>query len=351
MYSEGNSKEEILSRMLEKVPNDLLKSEGTFLYDANSPVSIELEESYKTLDDFLEKVFAITSYGIFLEMRAAELGIFRKEGTKAITKGFIFEGADGTVIPQGTIVQTPSGLEYSTNADTTILNGKAITDITALNIGSQYIVPSNAITELPVSIVGVTKCYNPNSCEGGTNIEDDASLKERYFMKVQQPSTSGNKFHYQQWALEVPGIGGAKIFPLWSGNGTVKVVVIDSNKKGANTELIDAVRKHIEDKKPIGAMVTVIGAIEKKINITAKVVLANNYNISTVYQEFLKNIDICLKDLVFKESYISYAKIGSILLGTQGVLDYTDLKINDDIKNIGLQDEEIPVLGTVELGV
>ena len=45
------------------------------------------------------------------------------------------------------------------------------------------------------------------------------------------PATSGNVYHYQQWALEVSGTGAAKVFPLADGPGTVTVLVVDSDKK------------------------------------------------------------------------------------------------------------------------
>lgn len=37
-------------------------------------------------------------------------------------------------------------------------------------------------------------------------------------------------YHYMQWALEVPGVGAAKVFPLRNGLGTVMILIVNSNK-------------------------------------------------------------------------------------------------------------------------
>lgn len=350
MYSDGNSKEEILNRMLGKVPNDLDRSEGSFLYDANSAISSELEESYKLLDDALEKAFAITSYGIFLDMRAAEIGVFRKQGTKA--RGEVtFIGQDGIKILQHIIVQTEGGLQFKTEKDIEIVNGIATVPIEAVKVGKEYNLPSETINQLPIQITGVTSVINKYPTEGGTDIEDDESLRKRLFYKVQLPATSGNIYHYKQWALEIPGVGDALVFPTWNGPGTVKVVIVDSNKARPSETIIKEVMENIENNKPIGAQVTVEGAIEKLINISARIELATSFNLSTVQNLFKKNVEEYFKSIAFKKSYLSYAQIGNLLINTDGVIDYSDLKVNGDVKNISFAQEEIAVAGSIELGV
>lgn len=66
--------------------------------------------------------------------------------------------------------------------------------------------------------------------------ETDDELRARYYIKIQTPATSGNAYHYRLWSKEVSGVGDAKVYPLWNGNGTVKVLIIDSNKTGAEPD-------------------------------------------------------------------------------------------------------------------
>ncbi|PRR70929.1 baseplate J/gp47 family protein [Clostridium thermopalmarium] len=352
MYSEDSK--DILNRMLDKVPNDLNKLEGSFLFDALSPISCELAEAKIQLDEILNRVFAVTAakygYSEELDKKAEEYGIYRKGGTKA-TGEIIFDGVDNTVIPKGTIVQTSNGLQFETTEEKIIINGSATVKIEAMEIGEKYNVPSGTITQLPIQLVGIRSINNINPTTGGTENESDAELLQRLLLKIQSPVTSGNPNHYKQWALEVDGVGKVKVFPLYDGNGTVKIVLIDSNKKAPSEELINNVFNHIEDVRPIGPKITVVGGIEKQINITSKVILANGFNIGQVQEEFIKLLDEYLKDIAFELSYVSIARIGNLLLNTPGVLDYTELKINNFSVNVGLSDEEIPVLGTVSLEV
>lgn len=69
------------------------------------------------------------------------------------------------------------------------------------------------------------------------------------------------------------------------------------------------------------------------------------------YDIFENEITEYFKSIAFELNYVSYARIGTILLSADGVLDYSNLKLNGASVNIALNDEEIPVLGTVSLEV
>ena len=65
---------------------------------------------------------------------------------------------------------------------------------------------------------------------------------------------------------------------------------------------------------------------------------------------------VALKEIPFDSTntdnnYVSIARAGNLLFGVTGVIDHADLKINGLTSNISLADEEIAVLGTVNLGV
>ncbi|GKX29199.1 hypothetical protein SH1V18_16790 [Vallitalea longa] len=334
--------EEILKRMLNKIPNDVDKREGSIIYDAFAPTAFELAQMYVEIESMLDMAFANTSCGKYLDYRCNEKGIERRKSTKAIRKGvFNIDVPIGSRFGMDSLVYTvikklnKESNEYSLECETT-------GEIGNKSFG----------TLLPIDyIAGLTQAVLSDVIVPGENEESDEELLKRYDIEVKKTSTSGNANHYCIWSKEVLGVGDAKVFPLANGPGTVKVVVIDSNKKSPSRELIDKTYKHIEEVRPIGAKVTVVGAKEKQIDVTAKVVLANGYNIGKVQQNFINLVDQFLKDIAFELSYISIAKIGNILLNTPGVLDYSELKINNITVNIGLEDEEIPVLGSVILEV
>ncbi|GAA0735881.1 baseplate J/gp47 family protein [Clostridium oceanicum] len=348
------TKESIQNRILSNISDKYDKSEGSFFYDAEKPVAIELENIYSEQRNILNNAFVNTAENAWLDRKVAEQGIYRKLATKS--RGFVtIKGSVGAKINKGDKVASDIVnficLEDKTFDDDKQVNCSIKCEVECEVEGSIGNVPVGAIKYFPITLPGLISVTNLEKIDGGYEMETDDSLRKRYEEKVRTPPTSGNKYHYRNWATGVIGVGDAKVFPLWKGAGTVKIVIIDSNKHSATKELIDKVYDYVEENRPIGADVTVTGAVEKDIRVNAKVVLASGYNISNVQEEFIKLIDKYLKEVAFNISYISIARVGNILLNTPGVLDYSELKMNDITNNISLEDEEIPVLGNVELGV
>ncbi|ADQ06520.1 Baseplate J family protein [Caldicellulosiruptor hydrothermalis 108] len=346
--------ESILERMLSKIPDNIDKSEGSFIYDALAPVAAEIAQWIIVLKSLLDKVFVQTTYGEYLDMKAQEFGLERKPAAKATGK-VTFYGQAGTIIPQGTKVATEStgeaeGIVFITLNEAVIgQDGTVTVDIEAETAGTQGNVVAGAIKLLLDPVDGVTAVTNTQATTGGTDAEDDESLRQRILAKARNPVTSGNVNHYKQWALEVAGVGDVKVFQLWSGPGTVKVVIIDSNKQPASADLDNAVYQHIEENRPIGAQVTVVSAQPLTINVSATIVRDTNYTLEQVITNVRSKITEYLKSIAFKQSYVSYAQIGSLILDSEGVLDYSNLTINGGTANIVIGDEQVAVLGEVML--
>ena len=352
MYSE--SAEDILNRMLGNVPSDVSKSEGSFTHDSLAPISEELAQNGVHLDEVLNKVFAISAaengYSDELEQKCAEFGIYRKDGTKASGQ-VAFTGTEDAIIPIGTIIQTSGQLQYVTTEDVILTNGTALSDIEASEVGNLYNVPSDTIIELPVQVVGITSVTNYEIITGGTEIESDADLVGRLLLKVRTPATSGNVNHYKLWATEIPGIGDAKIVPIWNGPGTVKVCLIDSNKQPVNANLVEDVMANIENNRPIGATVTVISATPLPVNISANFSIEEGFSDEQIITGVKEKLTEYLASIAFVRDYVSYAYIGSLLFDVGGILDYTDLKINNSSTNINIGSEEVTITGEVVISV
>lgn len=344
MYSEDSKT--ILDRMLANIPSNIDKTEGYLVYDALAPISKELSQCKANLDGVLNKVFAQTSSGEYLEKRCVEFGIYRKDGTKA-TGQVTFTGSNGVLIPIGTTIQTLGGLQFKTLADVTITNNTVIANIEASNIGNAYNLPSSTIIQLPVQIVGVTSVNNANPTTGGTNIETDTELLSRLLLKVQTPATSGNMGHYKLWATEVNGVGDAIVIPTWNGPGTVKVIILDSNKHTPTKTIIDNVIANIESYRPIGATVTVQGAIEVPININATLQLASGADINTVKTQIENSVKPYLETLAFKDPLVRYTRIANVLLDIPPIIDYSGLTVNGGTANIEILQGSVAVLGSV----
>ena len=70
-------------------------------------------------------------------------------------------------------------------------------------------------------------------------------------------------------------------------------------------------------------------------------------NMSDIQKSIETAVTNYLSGEAIKKSYISYAKIGSIILSIPGVEDYSNLKINGAAANIKIADDAVPTLGSV----
>ena len=105
-----------------------------------------------------------------------------------------------------------------------------------------------------------------------------------------------------------------------------------------------------EGEAPIGAYATVVSATSKLINIDlVDIQEATNYTLAEITESLKINITNYLKEIAFKQDYVSYAKIGNVILNTEGVEDYSNLKINSGIENIAILNEEVAVVGVVNV--
>ena len=341
--------EVIKQRILSNIKSDLDKREGSFTQNLISPISQELAKFYIEQEDLVNMAFVRNGFFNYLDLKCEEYGIYRKEGTKAVGE-VVFVGDNGVSIDNGTILSY-NGLYFVVLNDADIVNNQAELVVEALEVGKQYNLLANTKLISNEKIDGVTDIYVKDDISSGTDIETDEELRNRYFETIKKSYTSGNVAHYEAWTTEVSGVGLCKVYPLKNGNGTVEIVITDSNMLGASSELIENVKANIEEKRPIGANVSVVSATEKVININANITLANGYTVEEIKTEFANKVTEYLKDISFKSSYVSNARLGNLLLDTNGVFDYTEFKINNLSTNITLSDIEVPKLGTIEFEV
>lgn len=341
--------EDIKQRMLDNINSDIDKREGSFTQNMISPISEELAKIYLEQRDLVNMAFVRNGFFNYLDDKCWEYGVERKIGTSAVGE-VTFEGEDGTVISNGTVIHN-NDLYYVVLNDADISNGKADLVVEAYEMGKKYNVLKNTEFVLKENIQGVNKVYAKEDFKGGTDTETDEELRDRYFNTIKKSYTSGNVAHYEAWTLETNGVGSCKVYPLKNGNGTVEIVITNSDMLGASSELIESVKANIEEKRPIGANVSVVSATEKAININANITLSVGYELMEVKQLFKEKLKEYLKEISFKSSYVSTAKLGNLLLDIDGVYDYTDFKVNNAINNVPLEDTEVPKVGTISLEV
>lgn len=343
MYS-SQTYDVIKNRTLSNIDLDIYKGEGSFLSDMVSPVNSELAKFYIELSYLHKKAFIEDNFDDFLDKRVNEFGVYRKLGTEA-TGEVTFEGKVGTVIPNGTIISY-NELLFVVIKDIVISSKieQNTSPVQALEIGIRYNIPAS--TEFKQDeINGITKIYNDLAFRGGTEIETDEELKERFYKIQKNQATSGNKAHYEEWALEVEGVYNAKIYPRWDGAGTVKVLIFGVNNQAVDSEVIERCREHIETEMPIGATLTVATPSILDISISATIKLEIRYTIDFVKESFLESINSYLIN-VNKE--IIYTKVSAILASIEGIHDFSNLLLNNKAENIVFEEDKVPSVTNLE---
>ena len=217
MY-EDMTYENILQGMLNRVPDDIDKREGSVIYDALAPAAYFLADQYFQLGNFVDLVLPDTALGEYLDRTVSAYGIARKTATAAVRK-MITSGAVEIGTRWGI-----SSLVYIVNKALTETEYAVICETNGA-IGNQYSGEMQALS----AVSGITATLG-DIITAGTDEENDDAMRARFYEKVRLPATSGNAYHYQQWALEVPGVGAAKVIPLGDGPGTVTILVVDSDK-------------------------------------------------------------------------------------------------------------------------
>lgn len=342
----------ILKRMLSKINSIYDKSEGSFFYDLLSPVAIELNTLKEKISTMFDSCFADTATKSDLDRICKTVGIYRKMASNA--SGYVtIKGISGAKIVKGEYVSCGLINFAFTESTTVPESGEIKVLVQCVSTGTIGNVDAGSIVNFPKTLEGLTSVTNENAFINGYAEETDEELRERYYLKARTPSTSGNKNHYVLWSREVVGVGDAKCVPRWNGRGTVKVVIINSNKKGADNTLVKAVADYIEEQRPIGADVTVVSATEVPITVNVKIILNSEYDLSTVTETIKTEIDLYLKDNAFNYEYVSIAKISQIILQVTGVedIDFESMNLNGESRNVQIASDEIAVLSAVNVEV
>ncbi|MEC1757369.1 baseplate J/gp47 family protein [Schinkia azotoformans] len=351
------TQEQLNTDMLGNISDDYEKSTGFLTADLVKTYSIELSKVYLAIEKIMEKFDVDLLSGDELEKFINQRkGISRKQATYAKVALTITGNNAGINI--GDVFSTAGNIQFQ-SLDTKLINGTNTITAQCTQSGSIGMVGANSITLMPITIAGVTNITNLQPSYDGFDAESDNDLRNRYYEALRTPITSANKYHYLQWAKSVTGVGNAKVIPLWNGANTVKVIIIDANMQPASGEIVTQVQSYIDPainglgdgQAPIGAFCTVVSATGKAIDISVDVEIADGYSLDDVKQNFETKLREYLKSIAFSETvkYVSLAKIGQLIMETDGVLDYQNLLVNAGTANITIGDNEVGIVGTITI--
>lgn len=351
--AENNTFESILNTMLARVPTSIDKREGSFIYDSLAPTAVELQNMYIQSDYILNETFADTANRENLIRRAAERGITIQPATNAIVKG---EFTPNTLeIPIGTRFSLD---EFNYSVTEKISDG--IYELQCEEAGANanfkfgQLIPIDYINGLQYA--EITSILIP-----GEDEESTESLRKRYFANLENQAFGGNITDYKQKVNSLSGIGGVKVYPVWNGGGTVKLVIINSDFQKPNEELISMTQTAIDPIQnqgqglgiaPIGHIVTVIGVNETVLNIASEFTLQSGYqwadveaNIKATIKNYFDELNSTWADS--KNLIVRISQLETRLLNLDGIIDIANTKINNTTENFVLNADSIAILGEV----
>lgn len=361
-----------LNLMLDNVPNDIDKREGSIIYDAVAPAAMVSAQQSLSLANILRETYIKTAQGEFLDYRAVEHGTSRYAATNAEVKAK-FNDDDGNP------VNVEVGDRFASIAESPIF----YTAIKANNDGTAEMQAEEAGTSAN-SYIGQVLPVTPNDNLAWAEItevtipardeETDDHLRARLLNSNSWVSYGGNVADYLDMTSKIHDVGATQVYPTWDGAGTVKLVILNNDLMPASSTLVKKVKEEIDPEEsttqgyglaPIDHRVTVTAPETFKVDIAMNVTIADGAsddtikaNIKTSLEEFFKSLrknwSIVNPTVGRGYSMIIYrSKILSRVMMIEGVANATMPRLNGKDEDLQLvfnnTTSQLPVLGEVTI--
>lgn len=345
--------EVILNAMLARVPDTIDKRQGSIVYNALAPAAVELQNMYINLDVILNETFADTASREYLIKRAEERGIIPYPATHCIVKGEM----------------TPSNLEinigerFSLDNFNYIVTEKISDGNYKLQCEETGAEPSYVLGQLiPINYIqGLEYAEITEILIPGEDEESTEDFRKRYFLSVQTEAFGGNVIDYKYKTKSIDGVGGVKVYPVWNGGGTVKLVIQNSLFQQPSLTLINQVQTMIDPTQnsgtglgiaPIGHVVTVVGVGVEDIDIVSEITLQDGYVWEDVKDLAEQTINQYLLELNSdwenqNNIIVRISQIETHLLNISGIIDVADTEINNVAENYQAQANNIVALNSL----
>ena len=359
-----------LNLMLDNVPDDIDKREGSIIYDAVAPAAMVNAQQSLSLATIIRETYIKTAQGEFLDYRAVEHGTNRYTATNAEVKAK-FNDDDGKP------VNVEVGDRFASIAESPIFytviksNGDGTAEMQAEEAGTSansylgQILPVTPNDNL--AWAEITEITIPARDE-----ENDEHLRARLLNTNSWVAYGGNVADYLNMTSKINDVGATQVYPTWDGPGTVKLVILNNDMMPASSTLVKKVKEEIDPEEsttqgyglaPIDHRVTVVAPETFEVNIAVNVTVADSANIDTIkaniktsLEEFFKSLrrDWSVIDSVTGRGYkliVYRSKILSRVMTLEGVANATMPQLNGKDEDLQLMfnntTSQLPVLGEV----
>ena len=297
----------------------------------------------------LDQSFPQTAQGIYLDRHAQMRGIARTAATRAV--GTIrFTVARASTAPlsieSGTVCMTADEVRFQTTADAVLEAGELSVDAPAeaLEAGRNGNAAAGRICILTACPVGITGCTNPAPFTGGSDQEDDESLRQRVLESYQRLPNGANTAWYEQTAMSHAGVAAAKAVGRARGIGTVDVyIATEAGLPGA--ELLEEVQADLQERREIAVDVQAKAPEAAEIDVTGTLAVREGSDFAAVKA----GAEQALADFFSGRRLarpVLLAELGDLLYHVDGVANY---RLTAPAADLAADDAVLPVLGTVTL--
>jgi uncharacterized phage protein gp47/JayE len=312
-------------------------------------VAAQIEALYQQCLWVRQQCFPQTASGTYLDQHAQLRGLSRRSGVKATgVLRFLVEEAGTTDLPieAGTVCMTAGLTAFETTQDGVLAAGQTYVDIPAqaAEPGAGGNVGAGTVLSLSLPPVGIAACTNPAPFTGGTDEEDDETLRGRILATYAQMSNGANTAYYQQAALTFPGVAAASVVGRSRGIGTVDVLVV-SEEGLPSEELVASLQAYFDEQREIAVDVQVLSPATVAVDVSVGLQVSEGYSFDQVAQEVKTAVNGLFGGSLLGKS-VPRGKLISLIFGVAGVENCRLLSPTADL--VG-QKELLPVLGQLTI--
>lgn len=298
-------------------------------------------------DWVLDQSFPQTAQGIYLDRHAAMRGLERAPASKAVgILRFSVESAPmaDMTIPAGTVCMTADEVRFSTTEPAVLKAGALSADAPAeaLEGGSRGNAAPGVVSILTACPIAVTGVTNPAVFSGGSDAEDDESLRQRILESYQRLPNGANAAWYEQTAMGHTGVAAAKAVGRARGIGTVDVYV--AGESGLpDAGLLAELQADLQEKREIAVDVLVKAPAVATVDVAVAVAVREGAAFADVKTEVQQVIASFFGGWLLGRP-VRLAELGSRIYALADVENY---RFSAPAADVEADDKVLPMLGTL----
>lgn len=310
----------LLRDIANQLPDAATGGDSDFAIRANA-VAAALEGLYQHQQWIVRQMLPDTADSDYLERWAGLYGITRKSAVSA-SGTITFTASVVSQIPVGTEAKTPDGVAFVTTASGQVLAGGSVTlAATAVTPGASGNIAAGTALTLTAAPAGVNSAgVVATAMMSGMDRESDVALLARLLARLRNPPHGGNASDYLAWALAVPGVTEAYVYPLRRGVGTVDVVIEGAGGGLPSAQLVTDTQAAINAVKPVTADCLVLAPTLVPVAITAALTLSG-ITLSTAVSAINAKLAAYFASLKPGDTVIK-TRISALIADTAGVVDF-----------------------------